>query len=198
MPPSPPTLVTLSLACLSCPLVKLEVSWRQGLPLIPVSLPSGSPEDRPLQTLYLVASEWRRSRVLGSLSKGFSNEYFWDFTGLQTAGSVLTQSPPFGELNCVSQASRPVSCPGFSCYSVGGWHEVLKQGISVPSPTQFLEDNPASHVIRRKCKLSWAGAPGQWLRAPWCPPETMQVAQDFLCGLLVVSHASEVGEVYMH
>lgn len=37
--------------------------------------------------------------MLASLSKGFSNESFWDFTGLWTVGSVLTQSPPFGELN---------------------------------------------------------------------------------------------------
>lgn len=32
-------------------------------------------------------------------------------------------------------------------------------------------------------------SPGQGLRAPWCPPETTQVVQDLLCGLLVVSHA---------
>lgn len=132
--------------------------------------------------------------MLASLSKGFSIEYFWDFTGLWTAGSVLTQSPPFGELNRVSQASQVVCCPGFSCCSVRDWHGLLEQGISAPSPTHFPEDNAASHSIPRKCKLSTAGPPGQGLRAPWCPPETHRWLRTS-CVACWLSHMPEVGDV---
>lgn len=131
----------------------------------------GSPEDCPLRALCHVARDHRRTWVLGSLSKGFSDDYFWDFAGLRTAGSVLTRSPPSGELHCARQAGSPVCCPGFSCCSMGDWLQWLTRGISVTSCIQFLEDNAASHFIRGKCKLLRASAPGQWLQAPWCPPD---------------------------